>query len=127
MPRSRTLVGGLMLQGIGVLGLVGIDTQWQLVLPALLMGAGHCFIFPSMVDLGAESLPPEHRGTGTSTVLGAGDLGILIGLIVLGRVIERVGYDAALQGLAATVLITAILFAISRRKHVFGRRPRSGD
>ncbi|MCP4246140.1 MAG: MFS transporter [bacterium] len=127
LGRTRTLVGGLTLQGIGVLCLVGIDEQWQLVLPALLMGAGHCFIFPSMVDLGAESLPPEYRGTGTSTVLGAGDLGILIGLIVLGRVIERVSYDAALQGLAATVLVTAVLFATSRRKHIFGWRSQSGD
>ncbi|MCH7812436.1 MAG: MFS transporter [Planctomycetes bacterium] len=125
LGRSRTLVGGMILQGIGVLGLVGIDTQWQLVLPAMLMGAGHCFIFPSMVDLGAQCLPPEHRGTGTSTVLGAGDLGVLIGLIVLGRVIEQVGYDAALQGLAATVLVTAILFTISQRQHIFGRRQRS--
>ena len=124
LGRTRTLVGGLLLQGVGVLCLVAIHTEWQLILPALLMGAGHCFVFPSMVDLSAERLPPEYRGTGTSLILGAGDLGLLAGLIVLGEVIDRLGYDAALFLLAATVLTTAVLFAITRRHVVFARRRR---
>jgi len=122
LGRSRTLVGGLLLQGIGVLCLVGIRTEWQLILPALLMGAGHCFVFPSMVDLSAERLPPEYRGTGTSLILGAGDLGLLTGLIVLGEMIDRFGFDTALFLLAATVLATTVLFIFSRRDQVFGHR-----
>lgn len=122
LGRSRTLVGGMLLLGVGILGLVGVRTEWQLVLPALLMGAGHCFIFPSMVDLAAERLPPEHRGTGTSLILGAGDLGLLTGLIVLGKVIDNLGFDAALYALATIVLATAVLFAFSRRELFFRRR-----
>ncbi|MHC4093069.1 MAG: MFS transporter, partial [Planctomycetota bacterium] len=122
--RTRTLLGGMLLQGCGILCLVGIDTEWRLVLPALLMGAGHCFIFPSMVDLAAERLPPEHRGTGTSLILGAGDLGLLTGLIVLGNVINRLGFDVALYALATTVLATAVLFAFTRLDDVLRRQSR---
>ena len=39
--RSRTLVGGLVLMTVGLLCLIGVRSQWGLVLPGLLMGAGH--------------------------------------------------------------------------------------
>jgi MFS family permease len=120
--RSRTLVGGLLLLTVGLVCLIGVDSQGGLVLPALLMGAGHCFIFPSMIDLGAERLPPEHRGTGTALIMAAGDLGMLIGFLTLGEVIDGFGFDTALGVLAVIVLAGTILFAIARRRAVFSRK-----
>ena len=120
--RTRVVVGGLTLQAVGVFCLVGIQTEWQLALPAILIGAGHCFVFPSMVDLAAERLPPEHRGTGTALILGAGDIGILVGFVVIGELVDRFGFDPALIALATTVLLGAVLFAYTRRQFVFTRR-----
>ncbi len=120
--RSRTLLGGLLLQAAGLLCLTGIESQWQLVLPGLLMGAGHCFIFPSMVDLAADRLPFEYRGTGTALILGAGDLGMLVGYVGLGELIETFGFDTAIITLAATVLVGAAVFGIVRRDAMFRRR-----
>jgi predicted MFS family arabinose efflux permease len=122
--RTRTLLGGLLLLSSGVLCLVGTQSQDGLVVPGLLMGAGHCFIFPSMVDLAAERLPPEHRGIGTSLILGAGDLGLLIGFGLLGELIDRFGFDTALVVLTATVLSGAIILAWTRREAVFSHQPR---
>lgn len=122
LGRTRVVVGGLTLQAVGVFFLVGIQTQGELVLPALLIGAGHCFVFPSMVDLAAERLPPDHRGTGTALILGAGDIGILTGFLVIGELIDRFGFDLALIALATTVLLGTALFAYTRRKFVLGRR-----
>ncbi len=119
--RSRTLLGGLLLLAAGLLCLTGIESQWQLVLPGLLMGAGHSFIFPSMVDLAAETLPFEYRGTGTALILGAGDLGMLIGYVALGEVIDSFGFDAALITLSATVLTGAAVFGLVRRDAVLRR------
>ncbi len=67
--RTRTVFGGLLLMGVGLLLLAGVHSQVQLILPAILLGAGHCFIFPSMVDLCAGRFPPAYRGTGTSLIL----------------------------------------------------------
>jgi predicted MFS family arabinose efflux permease len=126
--RTRTLVAGLTLLSVGILLLVGADSQARLVLPGLLMGAGHCFVFPSMVDLAAERLPHEHRGIGTSVILGAGDLGMLIGFAVMGQLIDAFGFDKALVALAATIFAGTVIYALSRRKAVFGRRhATSGD
>ncbi len=125
LGRSRTLLFGMLLLAIGQLLLRGIDTQWGLVLPGVIMGAGHSFIFPSMVDLAAERLPVENRGTGTALILGAGDVGMLIGYVGLGELAGRFGFDFALTALATTVLFTALLFAIARRDDVFRRVRRS--
>lgn len=122
--RSRTLFGGLLLLATGLLFLTGIHSQWQLALPAMLMGAGHAFIFPSMVDLAAERLPFVYRGTGTALILGAGDLGMLMGYVVLGEVIDVHGFDAALKCLAGTVLFGAVAFAVVRRDALLFKRRR---
>lgn len=120
--RSRTIVCGLLLEAAGLCCLIGIRGQWQLVWPALLMGAGHCFVFPSMVDLAAQCFPGELRGTGTSLILAAGDVGLLIGFSALGKLIDARGFDAGLGALSAVVVVGAVFFAIARRDAVFRRR-----
>ncbi|MCH7840112.1 MAG: MFS transporter [Planctomycetes bacterium] len=124
--RSRILLVGLLLQACGLLSLAGVVTQWHLVLPSLLMGAGHSLIFPSMVDLAAEKFPIQHRGAGTSLILGAGDLGMLIGFAALGGMIETLGFDASLRALALAVVLVAAIFALVQRRWIFTRIARSG-
>lgn len=119
--RSRTLFGGLLLLAIGLLCLTTVQTQWQLVLPGVVMGAGHCFIFPSMVDLAAERLPAHYRGTGTALILGAGDFGMLTGYLALGELIKAFDFDTALTALSGTVLFGAVAFAVAHRGAVFSR------
>jgi MFS family permease len=117
--RRRTLILGATLMAGGILCLLGIQSQWQLAPAAFVMGAGHCFVFPSLVDLAASRLPPERRGFGTSLILGAGDAGMLTGFTVFGEVIENLGFDTALVSLAVVVLFATSVFAWrSRRKRV---------
>ena len=122
LGRTRAVLGGMLLLATGVALLVGVRSQWQLVVPAVLMGAGHCFIFPSMIDLGAERLPLNLRGTGTALTLAAGDLGMLAGFLGLGRIIDRHGFDTALWTLVGTILTAALIFGVTRRAAVFGPR-----
>lgn len=122
--RSRTVVGGLLLQAGGLLCLIDVHTEWQLVLPGLLMGAGHCFVFPSMVDLAAAHFPVEHRGTGTALVFAAGDVGTLIGFVTLGELIGAYGFDVALKVLATTGVAACIVFASARWTAIIFRSDR---
>lgn len=127
--RQRTVIVGMGLLAAGLLLLIGVDSQWGLILPGVLMGAGHSFIFPSMIDLGAARLPPEHRGMGTSLIMGAGDLGMLIGFAVLGEVIRVMGFDAAIIVLASGVLLSTAAFAWRERRGgaTAAAEPRTGD
>jgi len=116
--RTRTMLMGLLLMAAGLCCLIGVENQWRLIPPGILMGAGHCFIFPSMVDLAAGHFPPQHRGAGTSLILGAGDVGMLIGFSTLGELIDSRGFDTALLMLAVLAFVTACLvgwFRLSRR------------
>lgn len=113
--RGNTLIGGMMLVAVGLCCLLGISEQWQLIPAAILIGSGHCFVFPSLVDLAASRLPDEHRGMGTSIIFGAGDLGMLTGFWVLGELIDNFGFNVAIAALAMGVLLSAVVFAISRR------------
>ncbi|MCH8967882.1 MAG: MFS transporter [Planctomycetes bacterium] len=112
--RSPTMVLGMILMTAGLCCLLGIESQWRLIPPGILMGAGHCFIFPSMVDLAAGRFPAEHRGTGTSLILGAGDVGMLIGFGTLGELIDAFGFDTALLTLAGLMLVSAGAFSLRR-------------
>ena len=109
----------MFLLAVGVSLLTGVQSEWDLILPALLMGAGHCFVFPSAVDLAADQLPPELRGTGTALILAAGDLGMLTGFVALGEVIDRFGFDAALWALVTAIMFAALVFGYFRRETVF--------
>lgn len=118
--RTPTVLMGMTLLGGGLFVLTFVHTQVQLVIPGLLMGAGHSFVFPSMVDLAAGRLPSEYRGTGTSLILGAGDLGTLIGFAALGELINSLGYATAFRLLGGAVLVAAATLAVSAAA---GRRP----
>lgn len=120
--RTRTVFGGLLLTGVGMLFLIGVQSQTQLILPAILLGAGHCFVFPSMVDLCAGRFPPAYRGTGTSLILGSIDVGMLIGYMALGELIEATNFDVALKLLAAEIFIAALIYGFARRKVIFAQR-----
>jgi len=79
------------------------------------MGAGHCFVFPSMVELAAARFPADQRGVGTSVILGAGDVGMLLGFATIGEMIRATSYATTLAALAAIAIISALAFAVTNR------------
>jgi len=121
--RQRTIVLGMFFSTLGVLCLSQVTTAWQLVLPGVLMGIGHCFVFPSMVDLAASQFPESQRGTGTSVIMGAGDIGMLLGFFVLGELIDGFGYGAAFAVLAGVVLLAGGVLAVSNRPALHSHKP----
>lgn len=112
---GATMMLGMGLLGAGLLLLMGVDSPMGLLAPGLLMGAGHCFVFPSMVELAAARFPAEARGVGTSVILGAGDVGMLLGFATIGELIRAAGYSATLAILAGLVAASIAAFVISTR------------
>ena len=113
--RRATILGGLAVFLTGLLAMIGVREEWHLALPGALLGTGHAFVFPSMIDLAATRLPAEHRGTGTALILGSGDVGMLIGFASLGQLIDHFGFDAAIGVLIAVIALATALFAWTSR------------
>lgn len=113
--RRRICVVGLVVLGLGTLLLIPVGAEWHLVFPALLTAVGHALVFPSMVDLTAQSFPPERRGVGTSVALGAGDFGFILGGVAWGQLIEARGFATVFVIGAGITWLTALLYVWRRR------------
>jgi DHA1 family multidrug resistance protein-like MFS transporter len=119
--RRRLCVFGLATMGVGLLLLIPVQAEWHLIFPAFLLGVGHTFIFPSMVDLAADALPEEHRGVGTSLVLGAGDIGFLVGSITWGHLIEFGSYQTTFIAGSLLAFTCAAAYYWTQRQKIFER------
>lgn len=113
--RRRTLLLGMTSYAVGVLLLAGVKTQAQLVLPAAIMGVGHCFSYPFLLDLVGDAMPPQHRGVAVALVLAVMDVGFMAGGIVWGNLIEWWGFSTALTCVSAVTFIGTIVYALTQR------------
>ncbi len=69
----------MLLLAIAHWTLIFVRAEWMLVIPGLLFGVAHAILYPSIVALGATRFPSRYRGLGTSLMMGAFDLGVVLG------------------------------------------------
>ena len=115
LGRRRTLMFGLLLYIVAVLVLIPVNSGPLLIVPALIMGAGHSFSYPFLVDLAAERMPQQHRGVATSVILAAIDAGFLIGFITVGQLIKWLGFGPAFAIVAGLALAGLLYYAYMTR------------
>ena len=118
--RRRTLVMGFVLMAGGFLLLSTVRTELQFLPPAIVMGAGHCFIFPSLIDLAAEKFPQAQRGMGTSIILGACDVGFLAGFVCWGQLITWKGFAFTFEVVSGWMVFVVAVYAWRERRVIFG-------
>jgi MFS family permease len=116
--RHKTILIGLMGNAVGHFMLPFVTREWQFIAPAMACGFGHAVLYPSIVSLGAGSFPRQYRGLGTTLVLGFIDLGTAVSPPILGRMIDRYGFDRMFFSAAAFGLIVTLYYALTA-----GRQP----
>ncbi|GJM25412.1 MAG: hypothetical protein DHS20C16_18270 [Phycisphaerae bacterium] len=125
--RRRTLLLGMTAYPIGLLLLTRVDVTAGLILPAIVMGFGHCFTYPFLVDLAAESMPPQHRGVATALILGVLDVGFLTGFLVIGTLTDRYGFGVSLKIVAAIAMTGVVAYAWTQRGLFQPLKPLAGS
>ncbi|MEX0641506.1 MAG: MFS transporter [Pirellulales bacterium] len=65
-----------------------VKTEAQLALPAVLTGIAHAVLFPAVVAGGSRAFPDRYRGLGTTIMLAAMDLGLLVGAPLVGGLLQ---------------------------------------
>jgi len=121
LGRRRTLLVGMASYVCGLLLLIPVQREWQLLVPAIVSGVGHCFSYPFLVDLAAERMPPQHRGLATSVVLGAIDLGFFLAFVIEGALIVHYGFSVTLMVVAAAATAGVTYFAWTQRAFLLHR------
>jgi MFS family permease len=83
-----TILIGMAAMALSMLLYLTVSGPATLVLPALLAGVGHAFLFPAVVAGASRSFPPRYRGLATTMVLGMFDVGNLVGMPLAGSIVH---------------------------------------
>ena len=112
---------------LAMLSFVFVDSEWGLVLPALIAGTAHAFLFPAVVASGCYAFPMRYRGLATTLILAMFDTGNLLGRPVLGQAVSYFetwgwdGYRVMFVGVAVLLVSIATCYALSKGVFRFRR------
>ncbi len=114
---------GLTALSLSVLLYLIVTTTWLLVIPALLAGFAHAFLFPSVTGGGSTCFPSRYRGIGVTVMLAMFDLGSLIGAPMAAMMLysaRKVGlpeYPSMFIGITALLTAIAVIYFFNSRHH----------
>lgn len=88
-PSSHLIASGLLISSVGYLMVIWTDTSWGMLIPILgsvllLMGVGPLQVLS--MDLIIGSAPPEKAGAASSLSETSGELGMALGIAVMGSI-----------------------------------------
>jgi EmrB/QacA subfamily drug resistance transporter len=117
----RILHIGLVLMGSGVLGLYAVFqtagaslTAWQLLAPLVVGGAGMGAIFVPLFDIILGGVEPHEIGSASGTLQAVQQLGMTLGIAVLGTVFfDVLNTHSAVAAASVTALSTTALTALA--------------
>jgi len=92
------------------------------VIPGVTYGFAHAILFPSVVAAGSRAFPQQHRGLGTTLMLGTWDAGQLIGAPVAGAIIHCSGWFGLPAYPTLFVVMAGLLGSIGIAFAMIGRR-----
>jgi MFS family permease len=113
---------GVAGMGVSQLFFLLVRNQWDLWLPGLAYGLSHAVLFPATVALGNRWFPEQHRGLGTTLVLAAWDMGLLLGMPTAGVLLhysESAGlppYPTLFLSVAGLVAVAGVWYMIGGRE-----------
>ena len=107
---ARNLMGvGMIVCGILYALMALVPCQATFYLGGIGYGLSLGFSYPVLTVLTVQGSPEERRGTATSTMLMAGDIGVGLGTFFWGAVIEAMSYSAAFTLSGVSVALAGVL------------------
>ncbi len=112
---TQNAAGGICLSLVGYVLFVALNNAWGYYLSAVLIGLGNGHMYPAFLNMFISVARNNQRGTASSSILTAWDLGFGFGILVGGVVAELFGYQAAFWTVAAVNAAgVALFFAVTR-------------
>ena len=121
LGRKVTMVPALAVTAVVCAVLGTIRSAGVLVLMMGLLGLANGYSRPGPTSFVGDVAPPDARGVAVAGYRTAGDVGALVGPIVVGVVAERLGYGPAFVAVAAMAVL-AFLAAVAARETAPSRR-----
>ncbi|MFG2052941.1 MFS transporter [Micromonospora sp. NPDC048930] len=118
LGRRRVLLAGLLVLGLGAGGAALADSVAALLVARVAMGVGAAVVMPTAMAMLPVLFPPEERGRAFAVASAAVSLGLCLGPLVAGALLERYWWGSIflvdLPIVVVAVLLVAVLFPESR-------------
>ena len=112
---------GVVLSLGGYVLFAAVKQPWAYYTSAALIGLGNGNMYPAFLNMFINIARKDQRGTANSSILTAWDIGMGLGIVGGGFLLEYISYSAAFWGAAVMQLGGTLLFYIFTR-HFYRRR-----
>lgn len=128
---SKALAKGKILENaaVGVLLSLGgftlfaaVEQSWAYYLSAAMIGLGNGHMYPAFLNMFIKMARNDQRGTANSSILTSWDVGMGLGIVMGGFLLEYVSYSAAFWGAAVMQALGTLLFYLFTRSFFTRRR-----
>lgn len=107
---------GVVLSLVGYSLFAAVEQPWAYFLSAMLIGLGNGHMYPAMLTMFVRVARHDQRGTANSSILTSWDIGMGLGILAGGILVEYAGYSAAFWTTAAMQATgTALFFLFTKR------------
>ena len=114
--RVRVIVPAVGLIALSYLALAFPPQMATLVAGATLLGAGVALFYPTLVALLVDRTPESERGSAIGTLSGSFDLGGMVGSLLVGLTVDRLGFAAGFHVAGAGAALGLALFLLMERR-----------
>ncbi len=112
---------GILLSLVGFTMFAAVPHEWAYYISAALIGLGNGHMYPAFLNMFIKLARVDQRGTANSSILTSWDVGMGLGIIIGGFLLEYISYSAAFWGAAVMQGVGTILFLLATR-YFFERR-----
>jgi MFS family permease len=107
--RESIILPCLVVYALGMVVLIFSGSLLMFILMAVIWGAGHSLFYPALVALAIDR-SSSSRGALMATFTAASDLGVGLGPVVMGIVLQRSGYPVLFTCVALTGVLNVFYF-----------------
>lgn len=112
LGRRRVLLAGLLVLGLGAAGAALAGSVAALLVARVAMGVGAAVVMPTAMAMLPVLFPPEERGRAFAAASAAVSLGLCLGPLVAGALLERYWWGAVFLVDLPIVVVAALLVAV---------------
>ena len=113
---------GVILSLAGYVLFAAVEKNWAYYVSAAFIGVGNGNLYPAFLNMFIKLARKDQRGTANSSILTSWDIGMGLGIVGGGFLLEYISYSAAFWGAAVMQLVGTLLFYLFTRKFYLTRQ-----
>lgn len=115
VSKKQLLVLGMLLQSVGILGFIWVNTTAQYALCSVLLGLGTAAVYPVFLSAVADNTHPDQRAESIGVFRLWRDLGYVFGALLTGLLSDWAGAGTAIAAVGLLTAVSALVIRLRMR------------